>query len=613
MIYYIGKLKDSNIVKGYEHVNLSVFLDKTKNLKTVQLDTETTGLSPITDNLMCIQIGTRENQFVLEANPENIAAVKPMLEDSTILKILHNAKFDSKFLTEVGIRLDNVYDTMLVECLLTAGLPNRRVSLKYLASKYLRIDVDKSIRDSIMTAGLTDNVIIYSGGDVQPLEDIRDAQLKLVEKYTLQNVVELENKAVLALADIELNGMLLDVSKWTEIASKAISSRNAQEKKLNELAMSNPKLKGSISAQYNAFDEEFDYSINWSSPSQVLSTLNKIGVKVESTDERHLTKFKGTNTLVKELLEHRKQDKLTTSFGMAFLDFVNKKTKRIHPDYWQIVSTGRVSCARPNLLNIPRKGEEGVKIRSCFTPQKGYKYVGGDYSNLELRIITEFSQDPVWLTTFREGRDLHSELAVQVFGIKLEDVKKPFPLKPDIFYRDVQKTIDFGLAFGMSNFKLADTLGITPDEAQDIINKFFEIVPKVKEYLDSSSEFAVKYGYIRTGLPYGRIRFFEGYENKHDFKRKGSIEREARNAPIQGSNSDIVKEAWIRLRDIIHTNNYPVLIINSIYDEIITECREDFAEEWLPIMTKIMEESAQVIIKSIPVKVDCKITDCWSK
>ena len=230
----------------------------------------------------------------------------------------------------------------------------------------------------------------------------------------------------------------------------------------------------------------------------------------------------------------------------------------------------------------------------------------------ELRIIAEFSRDPVWVGAFKDGKDLHSELCAMTFGIDVKDVKSPTPFKPDIKYRDVQKTLNFGLAYGMSEYKLADTIEISVDEARRIIDKFFKAVPLVKQFLERLGNFGKQYGFIKTAPPYGRIRWFDGHDSM-DYKRLGEIERQSKNMPIQGGNADMTKLALILLYKEIKENNYPVRLIHQVHDEIQTEVKEEFAEEWATIMEKIMKEAAGAILKEVPMSVDCKVAGYWSK
>lgn len=238
---------------------------------------------------------------------------------------------------------------------------------------------------------------------------------------------------------------------------------------------------------------------------------------------------------------------------------------------------------------------------------------------MELRIIAEFSQDPLWIKAFTEGGDLHSILCSETFDIPIEDVKKPFYANPDITYRDVQKTIDFGLAYGMSKFKLANTILVSVDEADIIINKFFSKVPKVQQFLENLGNLAKNRGFIKTAPPYSRVRRFPKWEYmQQNFttqkdKWLGEIERAGKNTPIQGCNGDILKLAIINMQNEIDDNNWDVNILLTVYDEIQTEVNRNIAELWLKKQEEIMVNAAKTIIKTIPVVCDCKISEYWQK
>ena len=235
---------------------------------------------------------------------------------------------------------------------------------------------------------------------------------------------------------------------------------------------------------------------------------------------------------------------------------------------------------------------------------------------MELRIIAEFSKDEVWLNAFKEGKDLHSVLCAMTFDIPITDVKKETPFKKGVTYRDVQKTINFGLAYGMSEFKLADTMEIPVSDAKNIINKFFKAVPKVEKFLRSLGELGKKRGYIKTSPPYQRIRWFEQWQyavEHDDFKIMGEIERASKNSPIQGSNGDIIKQALIDVQQEIYTNNWDVKIILAVYDEIQTEVKADQAEAWKVKLDELMVTAAKKVLTEVPIVVDCGIHDYWQK
>ena len=236
----------------------------------------------------------------------------------------------------------------------------------------------------------------------------------------------------------------------------------------------------------------------------------------------------------------------------------------------------------------------------------------------ELRLIAEASQDPLWLNSFNNGEDLHAVLCSKLFKIPITDVKKPFPLKPDITYRDVIKTINFGLAYGMSEYKLSNTIKVTKEEALKIINEYFEVVPLVEQYLKNSGNFAKKYGVSYTIGPIKRPRYFdmEILKSLTDSEKKirlGSYERQGKNSAIQGANSDWIKLSIIYLYNFIQEKKYPAKLVLTVHDELVSSVREDLAEEWLNIQEEQMIKAGRFFIKSIPIVVESKIGDYWQK
>lgn len=625
MIYLLSLQKRLNTEYIHEGT-LQQLLDYFKDAQEIAIDTETTGFCPYKDRLLSLQLGDFDNQFVIDCNTIDIRCVKELLENKDKLLLFQNAKFDLRFLYAKDIKPLNIYDTFLAECILTTGIEDRDLSLKGLGLKYCDVELDKSIRGVIHKEGLSDRVIIYSANDTKYLTKIKEKQLLEITKWGLNNILDLENNVVKVFALMEYNGIHFNASKWIKVAEQVNINTTTLEQKLDEtiFKLGNTGIHNiftkycNIYTQGNLFFQEATRkcNINWASPAQKLKLLKELGINTTTVDDKALQKNKSKHILIPLLIEYSKQNKLATSFGKDFIKFVNPITNKIHPNYWQILSTGRISVSEPNINQIPAHGELATKIRAAFEAPKGYKIVGGDYSGFELRIIAEFSQDPLWIKTFKEGGDLHSILCSKTFGIPIEDVKKPFPPKPEFKYRDVQKTIDFGLAYGMSEFKLADTMQIEVSKAKELIKKFFLVVPKVEEFLNMLGNLGRSRGYIKTPKPFQRIRWFPKWQSAietDDFKELGAIERASKNMPIQSTNANLVKLAMIKVQNEIDTNNYPVQIIMQVYDELQTLCKEDFAEEWKVILEKLMIEAAQEVIKSIPVEAECKISSCWSK
>lgn len=624
MRYFVGSKMVSSPLYELATVEecLAYFEDKVE----IELDTETTGLDPHLEDLLCIQLGTPEHQYVIDRSAVDPIRFKVLLEDPTKLFLLQNAKFDLKFMFKYGIHIPRVYDTMLAECILTSGHVPRSVGLFALVLKYVGVSLDKSVRADIQREGLSDRVIVYSAEDVRYLTPIKEAQMAQIKELELEAVLDLENEVVKVFALMEWNGVSLDQEKWMSVAIKAEENVVRIGQELDALVESDPKLLKYVpkAVQGNLFGFEVrKLDINWGSPKQKLNILRDLGLKLDSVADRDLQKNKNAHKLVPMLIDFSKQQKLASSFGRSFLKFVNPRTRRVHPNYWQILSTGRISVSEPNVNQIPARGELGGQIRSAFIPKAGSVIVGGDYSGMELRIIAALSKDPLWVNAFRDGEDLHSVLCAKTFDIPITDVKKPFPEKPEKTYRDVQKTINFGLAYGMSKFKLADTMGITVAKADEIIKKFFSVVPAVERFLTMLGLLGKQRGYIRTALPYRRMRRFKRLEEYvddvgsnqgfTDFKYLGEVERASMNAPIQGTNADIIKLALCKVQEAIIREDWPVTILLSVYDEIQTECESSRAEAWRPRLDELMIEAAEEVVKGVPIVVDCSISSHWCK
>jgi DNA polymerase-1 len=619
MIYLLThnkQLFDSEDIKEATLNDVYNWLD---NNKIIGLDTETTGLKPFTDNLICYQIGNKETQFVIDSASHPIWLFKNYFQDNNKLWLLQNFKFDGKFLLKHGINIwkMNIYDTFLAECILNTGLEDAENGLAALVNKYCNVALDKSFRMNIGKLGLTTRVIKYAAEDVVHLEDIMKQQLVKIKKLGLENVLNLENQVTKVFTLMEWNGVQLNVDKWKEVIKTVNNELIVLEKELDNIILTDrlfipfrPKY-----TQVQMFGFEEGLKINWASNQQKLNICKKIEPALASVGDRELQKLKKKHQLIKTLISYNKYKKLQSSFGEEFLRFVDSDS-RIRSNIKQILSTGRISVYDPNLNQIPSKGELSKVIRSCFVPKENYKIVGGDFSGMELRIIAEFSKDPVWLNAFKEGKDLHSVLCAMTFDIPIENVKQETPFKKGVTYRDVQKTINFGLAYGMSEYKLADTMEIKVNEAKNIIDKFFKAVPSVNRFLKHIGNLGKHRGYIKSSPPYSRIRWFGNWKTaieNQDFKVLGEIERASKNTPIQSTNADIIKQALIDTQQEIYDNNWDVNIILAVYDEIQTECHQDQAEQWKIKLDEIMVNAAKKVLKEVPIVVDCSINDFWQK
>lgn len=626
-----------DLFNDFSKATVSDIIKYFSNKDEIALDSETTGFDPHSEKVLTLQLGDEECQFVIDwqtLTVDEIDGIKTLLESNKTI-IMHNAQFDLGFLYALNIHVNHVYDTLLAEALLTAGygdqedikemgsVAERKLGLKDVAQKYTGAILDKEIRGVILKLGLTKEVITYAAEDVKYLRQIKSQQTSQIEKLELDRVLTLENDVVKVFARMAFDGIRLDVNKWLEVVKITEENVKRLTGELDEIVVNEPKLHKFVpkAFQQNLFGfAERKLEINWSSSVQKLAILKELGLDIESSGTPALLKHRHAHNLLPTLIDYAKQSKLATAFGKDFLKYVNKHTGRIHMSIWQILSTGRISVRNPNLNQIPSKGDLAKVIRSSFIPTDGYKIVGGDYSSFELAIIAEFSEDPLWIKTLKAGKNLHTELCAATFDICTEDVKKPFPPKPDITYRDVQKTVDFGLAYGMSHFKLSGTIEVSEEEAKDIIEKFFSVVPKVKAFLDKLGYLGKSRGYIRTAPPFRRIRWFPAFEvlkkeptHSKAAKWLNSMERKAKNMPIQGTNGDVIKLALVKVQEEIDRNKWPVRILLSVYDEIQTECRADKAEEWKIKLQELMIEAARVILKTVPIEAEVQISDHWKK
>jgi DNA polymerase-1 len=350
--------------------------------------------------------------------------------------------------------------------------------------------------------------------------------------------------------------------------------------------------------------------LNLDSPIQLVKSLNTLGIPVESTDVKVLARYKD-NPIVKSVLDYRKYEKFITTYGEALISKIHPKTGRLHTDFTQMVSTGRLSSRDPNLQNIPKE----QRYRACFVSAPGYKFVTSDMSQAELRILAEYSRDPAFLEAYATGQDLHTRTACDMFDVTPEEVARDKKLKDNDpnkkGYRDATKAINFGLIYGLTEVGLARRLGCSEKKARNLIDKYFNKYRKIKEHLDKSGKFAVINRYSTTIS--GRKRFYKLPEPSDPTfnKIRGSVERAGKNHPIQGSNACTIKQAMIYVVERI--KNYDARLLLTIHDELIVEVREDQAEEVSAIVSQSMVDGFAEFFKTVKMEADALIGDCWLK
>jgi DNA polymerase-1 len=538
---------------------------KQKNIRRIFIDTETTGLDPFKDELVLIQVMAGGQVFFLEPDSD----ITGLMADTKITKVFQNAKFDIKFLL---CHPTPLFDTYLAERMLTAGVtPLKELSLKDLTKKYCGIELDKSMRTTFKKgAELTPEQIKYAAMDVKVLEPIYEAQKRKLKEKDLVDTALLEFSIVPAVADIELAGMAVDLKKL-EIMKTELGSRIALiEEQLRRHADINPR-----------------------SPKQVKRALHSLGFKVENTQAKTLEGV--DHPFAQEIIEHKKVAKLISSYVNSLPKHVNPKTGRIHPGFHQIgADTGRFSCSDPNLQQIPKEQE----WRDLFAAPEGSKIITADYSQIELRILAEYSQDETFLEAYRTGQDLHSKTASEMLDMPIDQVGGP--------ERNIAKKINFALSYGGGAGNVAGELDISVEQAQKHINAYFKAYPEVKATLQELGLHAVKEGYSQTLL--GRKRY---YRPANSYSQQKAIEREGRNMPIQGTCVDILKKAVKYL--MVDLKDFDAKIVNLVHDEIVIECAEGQVDAVKEIVEQDMVRAGEDFLKSVPVEVDIKIDNVWRK
>ena len=590
-----------------------------KEKSVLGVDTETEGFDFTCKRLLMFQIGDKDRQYVIDVRDISIQPLKEILEDKTIVKVFHNAKFDYKFIKHWGgIQVENIYDTYLAERVIHCGKQDHGYSLSKCVERYCGDTLDKETRNKFVNlsgAPFTVDQITYGAKDVVYLLDIREAQQVQLHTYELEMVSKLENKAVKVFAEIEYEGLMIDETKWTKMAEDNVRLAREQELYLDKLVLEHPLLKAKyhVPVQADMFtpaEELRKTSINWGSPMQTLELFKNLVPKLEDVNGKKLSKHRYKHKLIDEYILYKERTKLANAYGTKFFNYINCDG-RVHTNFSQILDTGRVSSSKPNMQQIPSDNT----FRNCFVAPSGWVFVSSDYASQELNVIAYGSEDPVWLEALKRGDDLHGVCADLVFEQRWRDAD------PDLrkALRTQIKTINFGLAYGMGPFKLADTLNISKSEAEELINKYFSAFPNIKDFLERLGRYGKHNGYITTMPPFKRRRWFDSWYPKIWNDRTmmgelGSIERASKNTPIQGSSADMTKLALIYIYDEIQANwKGDVKIVMTVHDQIDTICKKEKAEEWAPTMTELMEKAAMKIVKNGLLKADTNISETWEK
>ncbi len=567
--------------------NLADITDTLRGVEAVGVDIETTDLSPRDGRVRLLQLATPEETFVVDVfETGDLTPLKEVLESGPV-KVLQNGKFDYSFLkAEYGISVSPFFDTMLAAQLLAGGDQSPSYALEAVAERHAGIEMDKSARGEDWSGELSEAQIEYAARDAAVLLPLRERLTEELQEEKLMRVAKIEFDAVAAIAEMELAGIKLNVAKWKEL-EKTIRKRR------DEAALA-------LDAQFPAPDgvlplEGLGPRLNLNSPQQITDAFRSLGIDLPDT--RVWTLLKVDHPAAKLLLEYRELQKKLGTYLEPYPSFIHPKTGRIHANFLQCrVPTGRLACTNPNIQQIPHEDE----FRSCFVAEQGNVLVIADYSQIELRILAEVSDDPGFVQAFQEGEDLHRVTAATMFGVEKEEVTKE--------QRSAAKRINFGLAYGRGAKSLSAQLGTDEERARELIDEYFANYPKVQRYLKTTADKAIETGTLRTLS--GRIRKF-GDVSRLDSMTKGALRREAMNFPIQGASADIAKLALNYIREELEVLD--ARLINCIHDEFVVECKEDVAEEVAERAKVAMKKAGAAILKKVPVEVEVAISHEWSK
>jgi DNA polymerase-1 len=558
----------------------------------LSLDTETTSTNAIDAELVGLSFAVKENEAYYVAVPANreeaqtiVNIFKPLYEEPSILKIGQNIKYDYEVLKNYGVTIKGkMFDTMIAHYIIQ---PELHHGMDYMAEVFLNYQTihieeligprgkgQKNMRDLDPKA-----IYEYAAEDADvtlKLRNVLEPKLKEVNAEDLFYNIEMPLMPVLA--EMEMNGVRIDTESLKETSEIFTKRMHELEARIYELA-----------------GEQF----NIASPKQVGDILfgkmkivdkpkkTKTGQYV--TSEEVLQSLKGKSEIIEDILAHRGLKKLLGTYVDALPKLINPRTGHIHTSFNQtITATGRLSSSDPNLQNIPVRGEDGKEIRKAFIPEDGCLFFSADYSQIELRVMAHLSEDANMIEAFREGYDIHAATAAKIYKENIDEVTRD--------QRTKAKRANFGIIYGITVFGLAERLEISREEAKQLIDGYFETFPHVKDYMETAKEIARKQGYVET---FFRRRRYLPDINSHNATVRNFAERNAINAPIQGSAADIIKVAMIRIFDRFKREHIRSKMILQVHDELNFSVYPEEKEQVEKIVLEEMQSAYQLRVPLI--------------
>lgn len=590
---------------------LETLVSELNAARVIAFDTETTSTDQMQARLVGISlavapekgyyipVGHTDPQSEQLPLPVVIEALRGPLTNPEISKAGHNLKYDYVVLYRNGLEVKPLgFDSMIAEWLTDPA--SRNLGLKNLA--WVRKGIQMRRIEELIGKGRTqiqmDQVPIQEAAEYAVM-DVRAVLMlqpeladEMEEKQARRLFYEIEMPLVPVLAEMEMAGVALDVSFLSRMSA--------------ELEERLAKIEDQI---YHMIGEPF----NLNSPQQLSKALfDRLGIEPLDRTQKTSTGFystsadvleglRGAHPVIDQVLEYRELSKLKSTYLDALPLEVNPETRRVHTSFNQTGSvTGRLASSDPNLQNIPIRTEIGRRVRNAFVASPGDYLLGVDYSQIELRIVAHMADDQAMLDAFRAGQDIHAATAAAIYGTRLEDVS------PEARRR--AKGVNFGLIYGMSAFGLTRQTDLTLAEAEDFVAEYFKMFPGVKSYLDGIRRLAASQGYVETLL--GRRRYFPGLKSGTNFNQRSREEREAINAPIQGSAADIMKIAMIHLQQALHAEGQKAKLVLQVHDEVVLECPQDSLQQTASLVKHVMENAYPL---KVPLQSEARYGSNWGE
>ncbi len=577
------------------------FIQIIKTKDFFSLDTETTGTDPITAELVGMSFSYAENQAVYVPVPAErsealkiINEFKEVLANKQTLKIGQNIKYDMMVLARYGVEVRGpMFDTMIAHYVLQ---PELRHNMDYLAEIYLHyqtIPIEELIgakgkKQGNMRDLPPEAVYEYACEDADVTLQLKHALEKELEAQKVGPLFyDIEMPLVPVLAYMEHNGVRVDTDALRETSLHFTARMKQIEEEVHQLAgvefnIASPKQVGEV-----LFDRL-----------KIVAKAKKTKTGQYVTSEEVLESLRGKHEIVGKILEHRGLKKLLGTYIDALPLLINPETGKIHTSFNQTVTaTGRLSSSNPNLQNIPIRNEDGKEIRKAFIPEEGCEFFSADYSQIELRIMAHLSGDKNMIEAFREGDDIHAATAAKIYKIGIDEVTRE--------QRSKAKTANFGIIYGISVFGLAERMNVPRSEAKELIDGYFQTYPQIKEYMDKSIETAREKGCIET--VFGRKRYLPDIHS-HNSVVRGYAERNAINAPIQGSAADIIKVAMVKIYQRFQAEGIRSKMILQVHDELNFSV---LPEEKETVRQIVIEEMERAYAMQVPLRADCGWGNNW--